>query len=61
MLDKATGERSLLLAMAKSFSAELIARRKVRLIRPNTYTAAEAKTLSQANCQRVYDLVGQMI
>lgn len=25
------------------------------------YTAQEAQTLSQANCQRVYDLVGQMV
>jgi hypothetical protein len=25
------------------------------------YTATEAKTLSQANCQRVYDLVGQLL
>lgn len=25
------------------------------------YTAAEAQTLSQANCQRVYDLIGQLL
>ena len=47
-LDKAVGNRTVLMKAAKDFAATLIARKKVRTIKPSTFEAAEARSARNA-------------
>lgn len=48
MLDKATGDRGILMTLAKNFAAEIVARKKIRSIRPGTHDAAAQKAARNA-------------
>lgn len=48
MLDKATGDRGILMTLAKNFAAEIVARKKIRLIKPGIHSAAEQKAARNA-------------
>lgn len=47
-LSKAVGERRTLLKAAKDFAAQILARKKIKDIRPTTYEAAEARAARNA-------------
>ena len=48
-LEKAAGNRPTLMAMAREFAATLIARKKIRTLRPTIYSAAAAKAAKNAD------------
>lgn len=55
MLEKAVGKHPTLMAAAREFAATLIARKKVRMIKPNVYVAAEARAARNAQAALTKD------